>query len=86
MYIFHKRYISFFSGNKSADYILTVQVTDVNDVTPACTSSLYSASIAENVSTGTSVFQLTCSDSDASSPNSDIATYNILSGNTSMYN
>ncbi|XP_060602144.1 cadherin-23-like isoform X2 [Ruditapes philippinarum] len=67
---------------RTADYTLTVQVNDVNDVTPICTSSLYGASIAENVATGTSVFQLTCSDNDATSPNMDVATYNIQSGNT----
>ncbi|XP_053377420.1 cadherin-23-like [Mercenaria mercenaria] len=67
---------------KTADYILTVQVSDVNDVTPTCTSSLYSATVAENVVTGSSVSQLTCSDTDATSPNNAVATYNIMSGNT----
>jgi hypothetical protein len=78
--------MKYVSGARTADYTLTVQVTDVNDVTPICTSSLYGASIAENVATGTSVFQLTCSDNDATSPNMDVAAYTIQSGNTSIYN
>lgn len=63
----------------SADYILTVRVTDVNDVSPACTSTLYHASIAEDVTVGTSVLQLSCSDKDNTTANNQIADYTIIS-------
>lgn len=79
-----KRFVFIISGSKSAVYILTVQVSDINDVTPTCSSSIYSATVAEDISTGASVLQLTCSDTDYSSPNNDVSIYNIVSGNTSM--
>lgn len=79
----HYIFIFLLTGALTADYILTVQVSDVNDVEPSCTSSLYSVTISESVATSTSVGQITCSDNDVASPNNVVSTYTILSGNTS---
>ncbi|KAL4226469.1 hypothetical protein ACF0H5_014452 [Mactra antiquata] len=69
-------------GALTADYFLTVHVSDINDVVPSCTSSLYSVTVLEDVTTNSPITQLICSDKDASNPNNDISTYNIVSGNT----
>lgn len=42
-----------------------VNIIDVNDVAPACISSMYTASISENVPVGTSILSLLCHDDDA---------------------
>ncbi|KAL3853661.1 hypothetical protein ACJMK2_017186 [Sinanodonta woodiana] len=68
-------------GPLSSTYTLTVSITDVNDKTPSCTSSLYSASVSEDASSGTSVTQITCTDNDFSSPNKDLS-YAITNGNS----
>lgn len=72
-------------GPLSAQYILTVLVTDVNDVTPVCTSSLYTANVDENSAISTTVMQLTCSDADKMPPNNNIIAYTIVSGNAGAY-
>ncbi|KAH3880470.1 hypothetical protein DPMN_004384 [Dreissena polymorpha] len=51
-------------------------------MTPVCSPSLFSATISELAQTDVSVVQLTCTDGDKTSPNKDITTYIISSGNT----
>jgi len=75
-----------FTGALTATYTLTVTVSDENDNTPACTSTLYTTSVAEDATVATSVAQLTCNDADAEANNNVINTYNIDSGNTGNFN
>ena len=72
----------FITGPLTATYVLTVAVTDVNDFTPYCTKTHFSASIAEDSPTSTTVAQITCADDDQSSPNKDISGFTIINGNT----
>ncbi|XP_021371826.1 cadherin-23-like isoform X5 [Mizuhopecten yessoensis] len=65
------------SPTDSATSAVTVTVTDVNDNTPACPSSTYIYSVAETVSSGTTVTTLACTDADG-----DSMTYTITSGNS----
>lgn len=78
------------TGAQTAQYTLTVTISDVNDFSPVCSSSLYSVSIPEGSGTpiGTAIAQLSCSDADSEPPNNDLSTYTISSGNTGniMYN
>lgn len=71
----------FYLGPSTVTYTLTVRIADVNDVSPVCTSSFYSVVIKEANTTGSSVARLNCSDMDAESPNNQITTYVITSGN-----
>lgn len=60
----------------SSSYTFTVSLTDVNDIAPYCSSSLFSASLAERLkNNGDPVAQITCTDADSSSPNNDIASF-----------
>jgi len=72
----------FSAGSMSANYILTVVVTDVNDVSPVCSHSLYSLTVSEAAVVGATVGQLTCTDGDNSAPNNQIVSYVISTGNT----
>ena len=72
------------TGVLSAQFTLTVTVTDVNDNSPYCSTSLYSASIAEQSPTNTVVAQLVCQDADSGAPNNNIASYTIQSGQTGI--
>ena len=61
---------------------MTITVSDDNDITPTCSSELYTTTLAENTADSTSLgVTLGCSDTDDTSPNNDI-TYSISSGNT----
>ena len=71
-----------FTGVLTATYSLTVSITDVNDVTPNCTQSIYHATVSEDATLTTSVAQLTCTDLDSDSPNNVIGSYTITGGNT----
>ena len=51
---------------------LVIEVMDVNDNTPICTSSLYTGTVAEDDGNGTEVADVDCTDNDAS------ATFNTL--------
>ncbi|WAR26922.1 FAT4-like protein, partial [Mya arenaria] len=64
----------------SAQFTLTITVTDVNDNTPYCSSTLYSASIAESVAVNSFVAQLTCLDADTDAPNNLVTSYVIQIG------
>ncbi|XP_071083745.1 protocadherin Fat 4-like [Haliotis cracherodii] len=57
----------------SGTYILTVSVTDVNDVAPSCTQAYYSTAITESTGPTTSVQQIVCSDSDINAPNNALS-------------
>ncbi|XP_046358556.2 protocadherin Fat 4-like [Haliotis rufescens] len=57
----------------SGTYILTVSVTDVNDVAPSCTQAYYSTAITESTGPTTSVQQIACSDSDINAPNNALS-------------
>lgn len=57
---------------------LVITITDVNDNTPSCNPSIYSASINESIAIGTTIVQLSCSDADLS-PNT-ITSYAITTG------
>ena len=72
------------SGPLSLVYTLTVSLTDENDISPICTSSYYSVSIKEDILLGTSIAQLDCTDRDAETPNNEITTYVITSGNEGL--
>ena len=74
----------FISGSLSVVYTLTVSVMDENDISPVCTSSYYSVSIKEEIAPGTSIAQLDCTDGDAETPNNEITTYVITSGNEGL--
>ena len=69
----------YFIDPQTAEYKLTVQVEDVNDVAPSCTQSLYSGSVAEDAAASTSILTLACTDSDSTAPNNAIADYTIVS-------
>lgn len=62
----------------SSTATLVVTVTDINDNAPSCLPCIYGASINESVAIGTTVAQLTCSDTDLS-PNI-ISSYTITTG------
>lgn len=64
---------------RTATYSLTVDLTDVNDVAPVCTRSLYSAVISESSAPSVSVSQVSCTDGDTDSPNTDLV-YSIVGG------
>ncbi|XP_067685434.1 protocadherin Fat 4-like [Haliotis asinina] len=63
----------------SGTYILTVSVTDMNDVTPSCTQSYYATAISESTGPPTSVQQIVCSDSDINVPN-NVLSYAKIAG------
>ncbi|XP_076447693.1 protocadherin Fat 4-like [Babylonia areolata] len=67
-------------GGNSATQTLTVTLQDINDNAPTCSPSLYSTSLAENTGSGVTVATLACTDIDATSPNRDITTYVISTG------
>lgn len=68
---------------KTGTYSLTIDVTDVNDVTPACTNAYYSAAVPEDSAVGAAVTTLTCSDGDLDPSNLNNAlTYTITGGNS----
>lgn len=64
--------------------MLTVTVSDVNDYNPSCSSTLYSANLAEDATIGSTVYQLTCTDADSEAPNNDLSTYAITGGNAGV--
>ena len=74
-----------FKGPLSVTYTLTVEVADVNDLSPVCSTSFYSVAVAEDIEVGTNVIQLDCSDLDADSPNNEIVTYVFTSGNEGKF-
>ncbi|XP_046571396.1 cadherin-23-like, partial [Haliotis rubra] len=63
----------------SGTYILTVSVTDVNDVTPSCTQAYYSTAITESTAPTTSVQQIVCFDLDMNAPN-NVLSYAKIAG------
>lgn len=65
-------------GSLSASYLLTVEVDDVNDIPPTCTSTVFHASVSEGAVVSTSVAELDCSDEDKTAAN-QIASYAIVS-------
>ena len=64
---------------------MTVSIVDENDISPVCTSSFYSVSIKEDVTPGTIIAQINCSDGDVEPPNNEITTYIITNGNEGLY-
>ncbi|KAL4226468.1 Protocadherin Fat 4 [Mactra antiquata] len=68
-------------GALTAQYTLTVTISDVNDVSPVCSSSLYNVRISEGTTIGSSIAQIVCTDADSEPPNSNISTYTFTSGN-----
>ncbi|KAH3880472.1 hypothetical protein DPMN_004386, partial [Dreissena polymorpha] len=64
-------------GPLSAQFNVTVTITDVNDNAPICSNSLFTASIPEDFGTGGVVTNLNCFDTDASTPNNVIASYTV---------
>ncbi|XP_059167708.1 cadherin-23-like [Physella acuta] len=69
--------------SKSGSLILTVNINDVNDNKPYCSASLYSTSILESSTSGTSVATLVCHDDDLDPANLNNAlTYTIISGSS----
>ncbi|KAK7485090.1 hypothetical protein BaRGS_00023630, partial [Batillaria attramentaria] len=68
---------------KTGTYALTIDVNDVNDVTPSCSLTYYSASISENAAATASVKDLSCSDGDLDPANlNNDLTYSITAGDT----
>ncbi|XP_064602244.1 protocadherin Fat 4-like [Liolophura sinensis] len=63
----------------SATLSLTVHVTDVNDMIPVCTMPSLIVTTPENTALSTSIYQLSCTDSDEDGPNSEL-TYDIFAG------
>ncbi|KAK2158072.1 hypothetical protein LSH36_178g06015 [Paralvinella palmiformis] len=58
---------------------LTVTVTDYNDNVPSCPDTVFSGSVAEDSTTGTSILTVTCTDSDTVAINVQLE-YRIISG------
>ncbi|KAK7101636.1 hypothetical protein V1264_019985 [Littorina saxatilis] len=69
---------------KTGTYTLTIDVTDVNDVTPSCSATFFTASIPEDATGSASVKDITgCVDNDMDPANLNNAlTYTIKTGNT----
>ncbi|XP_064600895.1 protocadherin Fat 4-like [Liolophura sinensis] len=65
-------------GGRSDTSTVTVSITDVNDNSPSCSSTSLFVPIGEDLPTGSSVQNLSCSDPDTS----DTLSYTITSGNT----
>ena len=51
-------------GAKTGVHTLTIDVTDVNDVTPSCSATYYAASVSESAAVGASVKDISCVDND----------------------
>ncbi|KAK3732012.1 hypothetical protein QZH41_016882, partial [Actinostola sp. cb2023] len=68
---------------KSSTASLLITLSDVNDNIPVCEPLIYSKSLAESVAIGTTVTQVTCSDKDTSV--NGIVSYNITSGNSTIF-
>ncbi|XP_077988665.1 protocadherin Fat 4-like [Glandiceps talaboti] len=62
--------------------VVQVNIVDVNDNYPVCSSASYSDSKDETISDIDTVVTLSCSDADGSTNGYNILTYDILSGNT----
>ncbi|KFO37556.1 Cadherin-related family member 3 [Fukomys damarensis] len=56
---------------------LTVILQDVNDNSPRCSRDIYTIELAENTPVGTLLISLACTDTDGTSPNSNI-TYHLI--------
>ncbi|CAD5114116.1 DgyrCDS3263 [Dimorphilus gyrociliatus] len=67
------------ADQKTGTATLSVSVTDFNDKSPSCPSAPYTKSLPEN-SALTPVITVSCTDSDADSPN-NLVTYAITNGN-----
>ena len=65
---------------RTATATVSLTVSDVNDVTPSCTSSLYTGTVPENAVTNTVVATVVCTDGDLSVGNT--VTYSITSAHT----
>ena len=64
-------------------HTLTVNVDDVNDIYPACSLTVYTASIAENSASGSTVHAITCVDNDLDPLGlNNLLAYSLASGNT----
>ena len=70
--------------SESIEDTLTINIIDVNDVTPSCEKQLYSLDIPENVTIGSTVLPLICTDGDddPNGINNGIGSYIITEGNT----
>ena len=67
-------------GALSADFVVHINVNDVNDISPECSPSLIAETHDENLSVGSVVAQLQCIDIDAS-PAFNTLSYNVISIN-----
>ncbi|XP_021371784.1 protocadherin Fat 4-like [Mizuhopecten yessoensis] len=65
-------------GGTVATGTVTISVTNVNDNSPICNPSTYTATVSETSATGTTVTTLACTDDDTS----DTVSYLFVSGNT----
>ena len=64
----------------SADFVVHINLNDVNDITPQCSPALVSETHDEDLVIGSVVAQLQCTDNDASSAFNTLS-YNIISIN-----
>ncbi|XP_076447241.1 protocadherin Fat 4-like [Babylonia areolata] len=71
---------------KTGTYTLTIDVTDVNDVTPSCSATFYAATIPEDAAVSDSVTDISCSDGDQDPANlNNDLTYTITNDPTPLF-
>ena len=69
-------------GSKTGVHTLTIDVTDVNDVTPSCSATYYATSVSESAGIGASVKDISCVDNDLDPAGlNNAVTYAITGGN-----
>ncbi|XP_012943596.1 protocadherin Fat 4 [Aplysia californica] len=69
---------------RTGTLVLTVDVNDLNDVTPSCASNVYFVTLPETAAPGDAVQTLVCTDDDDTSPNNAL-TYSIVSGDAGLF-
>ncbi|KAK3800494.1 hypothetical protein RRG08_043813, partial [Elysia crispata] len=71
---------------RTGELTLTIDINDVNDVTPSCDKTLYSATVLETASGGETVATLVCTDDDDDPAGlNNGLTYTLATGDPSLF-